>query len=137
VVSSLAGIAVLFGTFALILPGIWLMARFAPAVPLIFAERLSPSVALGRAWELTRRESGALFGFFGALTLFAFAAMLLAALAGQALIATGLRFEIGPIGSFAAHFIAQAVSAAVGALMGLAQTVSYRHCKRAVLLATS
>lgn len=137
IVSSLTGLAVLFGTLAFILPGIWLMARFAPAVPLIFAERLSPSVAVGRAWELTRSESGALFGFFGVLSLFSLAALLLAALAGQALDATAVRFGVGPIGSFAGHALVQAVSAAVGAAMAIAHTTAYRHCKRAVLLATS
>lgn len=60
----LAGLAVLVGFLCLIVPGLVLIAGLAVTGPALVIERLSPTEAFRRSWELTR---GARLPIFGAL----------------------------------------------------------------------
>ena len=63
--SILAGIAAGIGVLFLIVPGIYLMIKFLLVSPVIAAERiLNPITVLKRSWEITRKNSLRIFGFF-------------------------------------------------------------------------
>jgi hypothetical protein len=51
-----------FGFVLLILPGLYLIGRFAPLGPVVVAERTrDPLGAIGRAWDMTRNKGWAIF----------------------------------------------------------------------------
>jgi hypothetical protein len=77
-VSILSGLGILLGLLLLIVPGIFLLLRWAPAVPLVLGiERLRATDALGESWRRTQGHWPAI-GAAYALTLIPFAGALLA-----------------------------------------------------------
>ena len=63
--SILAGIPIFIGFLLLIVPGLYLFARFAPLAPVMVSEGVrSPLAALGRTWTLTKGHGWAVLGIF-------------------------------------------------------------------------
>lgn len=60
----LGGLGMLAGTILLVLPGIFLMARWSISTPFIVAEDLSGSAALKASWDATFEARWALFAVF-------------------------------------------------------------------------
>lgn len=61
--SFLLGLIVLFGILLLIVPGLYLVGRLAPAAPAMVAEnRRDPLAAITRSFEITRGRGWAVFG---------------------------------------------------------------------------
>lgn len=60
----LSGLGTMFGLVFFLLPGVFLMARWSIAAPLVVAENQSSVRALGESWERTRKSSGPLFLVF-------------------------------------------------------------------------
>ena len=57
-----SGLGIVLGLVLLILPGLYLMVRWAIAAPVMIAEDLKVSDALGRSWQLTRPNAGPILG---------------------------------------------------------------------------
>jgi uncharacterized membrane protein len=74
--SILATIMICFGLIAFIIPGIYLMVRLLPYIPVIINENLNPIEAITRSFELTADNEADLFynglRIFGMLTLIVF-----------------------------------------------------------------
>ena len=81
----LVGIATLGGLLALVLPGLYLTGRLAPAVPAMVAERLGVLDSLRRGWALGDGQVWRILGFILLLVVAAMGAiMLLSAVAAAA-----------------------------------------------------
>jgi hypothetical protein len=57
-----SGLGIVLGLVLLILPGLYLMVRWAIAAPVMIAEDLKVNAALGRSWQLTRPNAGPILG---------------------------------------------------------------------------
>lgn len=71
-VGTVTGLITLLGLVFLILPGVYLAARLAPAIPGAMVSGLGPIAATKQAWQMTAGHSGAiLLSMIGALICFA------------------------------------------------------------------
>ena len=61
-VGVLSSLGVIAATFAFVLPGIWLFAAWSLAIPVVLAETLKGSKALGRSFNLVRNNWWRAFG---------------------------------------------------------------------------
>ena len=86
IVALLVGLGVGVGLILLIVPGLFLMVRWAVSAPAVVVEREGPTHSIGRSAELTRGYRWAVFGFV--LLYFVFAYAIIIAL-NMALAATG------------------------------------------------
>jgi hypothetical protein len=57
-----AGIAIAFGLILLVVPGLFLLTRWALVAPAVVVERRSAGEALSRSWELVKGHSWTMFG---------------------------------------------------------------------------
>lgn len=105
-VSLIAGLVVGFGLLALLVPGLYLWGRLAPAAALLVAEnRRNPAEIIARSFEITRGQGWAVFGL-----------VFLVAIVGM--IATGVVKMIGAILFLLAA--GQELGAALAAILGAA-----------------
>ena len=92
-VSLVQGIAVGVGLILFILPGLWLMARFVAALPLVATDEPDPVRAIQRSWEFTAGRGLNILGML---------AMLISAFLLLSLAFTGLGSALGVAGTLAA-----------------------------------
>lgn len=97
-VTLIQGLAIGFGLIFLILPGLWMLARLAPAMPLLATSQRDPIAALRDAWRLTSGR---------ALPIFGMQAILFTGFVMIALGITGLGAALGVLSTLAAGQPAQ------------------------------
>lgn len=108
--SALVGLAIGFGTLALILPGLYLLFRLCLAACATCAEELAPLDAVSRSWALTA-------GRFWDIAVFVGALFVVGLVAGVALLAAGIVLRIAGAAAGAAG------SALAGLVVNLFQFV--------------
>lgn len=92
-VSLVQGIAVGVGLVLLILPGLWLMARFVAALPLVATDEPDPVRAIQRSWQLTAGRGLVILGML---------ALLISAFLLLSIVFAGLGAALGVAGTVAA-----------------------------------
>lgn len=118
--SLIQGMAVGFGILLLIIPGLWLIARLAPVIPLVATEHHDPIAAISGSWNLTKGRSLAILGMISILFL-GFAMLTLgisglgAALGVVTTLAAGKPVEGWGIGRWAVEVLGAGASALFGA----------------------
>lgn len=125
-VAALSGGLILAGLLAFVLPGLYLMGRFAAAIPALLTETLSPLNALGRAWDLSRGQEWRLAGFLGLLLMVGAVIVLVSMLAAQALEAAGSRAGLQALGRVAAFALVQWTATSAVAALTIASAAIYR-----------
>jgi hypothetical protein len=114
-VGLLFGLVVLLGTFAVILPGIWLAVAFSVAVPALLLERLGPWAAMRRSFRLVR---GRWWATFGALLVgYLLIGILGALISGIVMVVPSLIAD--------GNTLAGAIGAVVGGTLGSVLTTPY------------
>jgi hypothetical protein len=118
-VTMIQGIGVGFGFILFVIPGLWLLARLAPVVPLVATETPDPLEAIRTAWGLT---AGRALKIFGSLAVLILGFLLLslgisgigAAVGVVSTIAAGNPDEGWGLGRWLFELIGAAASAAMG-----------------------
>ena len=76
IVALLVGLGVGLGLLLFIIPGLFLMVRWAVSAPIVVVEREGPTSSIGRSAELTRGYRWAVFGFVLLYLVFAYATLI-------------------------------------------------------------
>jgi hypothetical protein len=108
----IAGVGVVLGFIALILPGIWLLVSWSVFIPALLFEGLSPTRSLGRSFELVRGRWWATLGLLIVATLISGVIAGIVMRAFDALMSTSLGNHVFPAALIDA--VGGAVASAVG-----------------------
>lgn len=121
----LAAIPIGVGFLLLIVPGLYLSARFYLLTPIAVTERLGAVAILRRSWDLTRECASTILWFFILTILFVLGASLLASGVGAALGSVLTLAGLKPVGVFVAALVNALLAAVFSIASSVAATIIY------------
>lgn len=113
------------GLILLVIPGLYLLARLFPIVPIASVERLGPLAILQRSWDLTQGHGGTLMLFLVLAVLFVLGASVLTGGVGAALGSLLTLLGLKAVGGFVAALVTASISTLFSIASATASAVVY------------